>query len=344
MNDFRSGAPAAVVDSSLKSALQTMENAKQNAVLWFGEVLERRLYRELGYSSMQQYAEVELAFSKSRTGDFLSICRRLEKLPAVRKELSAGRLGYTKAREVVKVADAQNEREWVEVARTRSRRELEREVKRARQAARVSEQASLLPVQASAPPASPPVRVTLEMSATQFARYEALWERLRKLGHRGDRVDEMLEALGTLADVTESNQRGSAKPAPRGARPGAVIHIHECPTCKQAAVPTSRGEKPVDAERHRCDATVIEPEKRARQTIPPGLRRRIHERDRNRCQAPGCQRTQFLEIHHQRPVSRGGTNDPDNLVTLCRACHSLVHARRHDRQALDVVELQESGP
>lgn len=43
--------------------------------------------------------------------------------------------------------------------------------------------------------------------------------------------------------------------------------------------------------------------------------------------APGCGRTRFLEVHHLRPRSRGGSNDPDNLVTLCSTCHRHAHER-----------------
>ncbi len=52
-----------------------------------------------------QYAAVELEFSKTRTGDFLHLARKLEKLPRLKKEMEEGKIGYTKAREIVKVAD-----------------------------------------------------------------------------------------------------------------------------------------------------------------------------------------------------------------------------------------------
>lgn len=31
-----------------------------------------------------------------------------------------------------------------------------------------------------------------------------------------------------------------------------------------------------------------------------------------------------LDIHHKVPVSRGGGDEPDNLITLCRKCHKEV--------------------
>ena len=49
------------------------------------------------------------------------------------------------------------------------------------------------------------------------------------------------------------------------------------------------------------------------------LRRRILERDRWRCSR--CSRAGRLEVDHRQPVSRGGSNDPSNLQTLCVRCH-----------------------
>jgi 5-methylcytosine-specific restriction endonuclease McrA len=33
-----------------------------------------------------------------------------------------------------------------------------------------------------------------------------------------------------------------------------------------------------------------------------------------------------LEIHHVIPASRGGTNDPKNLVALCANHHRVLHS------------------
>ena len=34
------------------------------------------------------------------------------------------------------------------------------------------------------------------------------------------------------------------------------------------------------------------------------------------------------QVHHIVPLSEGGTNDPGNLLPLCRACHEAEHAAR----------------
>ncbi|MFE0327947.1 HNH endonuclease [Streptomyces sp. NPDC058960] len=65
---------------------------------------------------------------------------------------------------------------------------------------------------------------------------------------------------------------------------------------------------------------------RVRQAIK--LRYEILERDKKTCQdcgrIPGQGVT--LQVHHVLPVHQGGTNDPDNLVTLCSECHGGRHA------------------
>ncbi len=37
------------------------------------------------------------------------------------------------------------------------------------------------------------------------------------------------------------------------------------------------------------------------------------------------------EVHHIIPLSEGGTNKEQNLMALCKSCHSRIHAERGDR-------------
>ena len=58
------------------------------------------------------------------------------------------------------------------------------------------------------------------------------------------------------------------------------------------------------------------------------LQRRIRRRDRHFCQVPGCSRA-AVHAHHIIPRSRGGADDPSNLISLCAAHHLFgIHGGR----------------
>jgi 5-methylcytosine-specific restriction endonuclease McrA len=50
------------------------------------------------------------------------------------------------------------------------------------------------------------------------------------------------------------------------------------------------------------------------------LQRRIRARYRHFCQVPGCSRA-AVHAHHIKPRSQGGSDDPENLISLCAAHH-----------------------
>ena len=322
---YVSNQSAAHVHASLRSSLAAVDEAQKCAVLWFGEIMGRRLYRELGHASMNQYATEELGFSKSRTRDFMRLAKVLDGLPAVRAAVASGELGYTKAREVVGVATPETEDRWLAAAKG-TRKELVHEVKKARQAAKVDPgQGELLPAEPIVvAPREMPVRFQMDLTPEQEARRAALVEKLHKLGGvPTDRAELMLEALAALVEA--KGPRG-----PLTSRPPVQIHVHEEAATGRMTVQTDAGERELsraEAGRMRCDATICRHGHRNTNTIAPSTRREVIARDRHRCQAPGCNRTRFLEVHHAIPRASGGTNQPDNLTTLCAACHRLWHER-----------------
>jgi 5-methylcytosine-specific restriction endonuclease McrA len=55
------------------------------------------------------------------------------------------------------------------------------------------------------------------------------------------------------------------------------------------------------------------------------LRREILKRDQSRCQI--CGSTTNLQVDHITPISKGGSNSPRNLWTLCADCHTRKTGR-----------------
>lgn len=134
--EFRPGLAADQAHLALKTSVAIMNRAQHCAVLWFAEIMRRERYRELGFSRMRAYALEELGFSPTRAGDFVRLARKLDELPAVQQEMAAGKLGDTKARVIASVADPSNEKGWLKVARSQSRRALAATVHQARAVAK----------------------------------------------------------------------------------------------------------------------------------------------------------------------------------------------------------------
>lgn len=323
---FTPGQTPSQANNALKRAVRTYAQARHCAVLWFQDINSRELYRKLGYSSIYAYASQELGFSTSKTGDFLRLARALKNLPRLKQEMEEGRIGYTKAREIISVATPETEKDWVERARQNSRKKLSEDVRRARLEAKIKAGSQPgLPPQGKPgkiPAAVLKHRVSLEFTGDQLARWEALWEKLHKMGagpSAGGKADMVLEALEQLVSIPAG---------PEDSHPAVQIHVHQCPSCGQAEIPTQRGPVPLspgEVARLEEDAVIHQPGQRSRSAISPGVRREVLQRDRHRCQGPGCSNTRFLEIHHRVPQALGGSHDPGNLVTMCSACHRHIH-------------------
>jgi 5-methylcytosine-specific restriction endonuclease McrA len=245
--------------------------------------------------------------------------------------VAAGELGYTKAREIVSVATPETQDEWLKAAKG-TRKHLINEVKKVKRAAKVDPgQGELLP---SSPtvvaPRELPVRFQVDLTPEQEARRAAMVERLHKLGGvPTDRAELMLEAMAALLETKELQ----SQKCPRGhleSRPPVQIHVHENAATGRITVQTDAGERELsraESERIRCDAAICEQGGRNTTTIPPRVRREVLARDKHQCQAPGCGRTRFLEVHHITPRNQGGSNESENLMTLCASCHRLWHER-----------------
>lgn len=70
--------------------------------------------------------------------------------------------------------------------------------------------------------------------------------------------------------------------------------------------------------------------------IDPRTVRWVMERDAYRCRY--CRTHYSLEVDHVYPVSRGGKNDTENLVTCCRWCNARKGARTPEEAGMVILE------
>jgi hypothetical protein len=131
---------------------------------------------------------------------------------------------------------------------------------------------------------------------------------------------DMLPAAGQAASQGQG--------APAGTLPGLAAgpgrcHVEDGPAVSVTTMGMLTCEAALSWMTHDRDGTVLNVGRRTRRPTA-AIRRAVRERDACRCRFPGCN-SRRTDLHHVQYWSRGGQTKPENLLSLCRAHHRLVH-------------------
>jgi hypothetical protein len=142
-------------------------------------------------------------------------------------------------------------------------------------------------------------------------------------------VNVCTNASSTANTHAESASAHAAHGAEESPQPDGADVDAPAQAIDTAATPARVTVGPPEGSVARASATrcISPPESstRAKQTIPPTLRRAVLLRDQHRCRVPGCRNTIFVDLHHIQLRSEGGRNELTNLVTLCGSHHRAPH-------------------
>ncbi len=101
-------------------------------------------------------------------------------------------------------------------------------------------------------------------------------------------------------------------------------HLDDGPAISPAAAQAIACHATVSWMLHDHDGTLLDAGRRHRRATA-ALRRAVRERDKSRCQFPGCN-SRRTDIHHITAWANGGKTRLRDLISLCEAHHVIVHA------------------
>jgi hypothetical protein len=329
---------AFAVDCLLRRSERQAAAARLLAAQYLLDLAERRLFRELGYSSVMHYGTHALGLAPREVWERVRMARALQVLPGVVRAIRQGRLSWSKARELVRVATPETEAAWLARAARLSCRELE---------AAAAAHAPVEPAPAAASRyscrfiAANTVRVTVDLTHEQFALLDQALAAIRQRLGTEDTADALeLITRAYLARV------GEDVPALRQ-----HIVVHRCRACRTEWRETSKGSIPAaasstaptelvevdDDEEAAAEETKAERkpaggivgsshvETPRSRYVPRGVLWNVRWRDEGRCQVPGCLNGRWSQLHHIQFFSRGGRQQTRNLLTLCTQHHRQIH-------------------
>jgi len=261
------------------------------------EIDRTRLYRKFGSPSLFQYALQMLGLPESVAYRFITVARKAAQVPALQDALARNQISVAKASPIVSAVNPKNAGHLIEVAATQSKRLVETEV------------AKINPKPAKREYARPISLDLIELKVALSSRAFAKLKRAQEL--LAQRRNEHVNLAGSLEIIlTDYCQRHD--PVEKAKR--SQERTHEL----------SPG-RVVDRKIQKNGETQA-----MRQPLSASQRHQVNARDGGRCtfvDAKGnrCTNERWIQIHHIKPVSQGGGNDPENLTTLCYAHHDIVH-------------------
>ncbi len=249
----------------------------------------KRIFQDLGYSSVFHYATQALRLSDSQAYSFINVARKSKEVPELKKAITDGKLTVSKAHKIVSVIHKENSKEWIQKAATLTQKQVEREV--------VKENPLPATVERIRPLAEERSELRCGISSELEAKLKRAQDLLSQKRRKHCGIEETLEAVLSefleRVDPVQKAKRAAAKPSTK------PIH--------QQFLRTVAGRKP----------------------LPAALLHEIQLRDEGRCafvhQGERCRSERWLEIHHKQPLSQGGKDKLDNLVTLCSTHHKKWH-------------------
>ena len=316
------------------------------------------LYHRLGSSSIHVYAEKHFDRQSSWTYEALRVAEAVQYLPRLAAAFKEGTIGWSRLRELTRVASSETEGEWLEFGRKHRFKRVQAEVKDALQKHRK------LPRKGSYGLPAIRTRVFFELSPSEHDLVEkALGKVMAELSLRlrGEKVEPKAALLFLAKRVLETDPAEKCLPPlspPEGGLPEGyrereesiyTVLYHQCPGCRKSRLITAEGpvEVPtevverIEGEAERVEIApeeevaieIAEREVEGQLEIKPeidkpnssSLRRKVLLRDGLMCANPFCRKRLGLHAHHVRWRSKGGRTAVYNSAAVCAYCHSCIH-------------------
>lgn len=260
------------------------------------ELIDRhKSFYILKYSSLFEYATQGLGLSEAVAYIYIRVARVTRQVPALKDEIRGGHISVSKAHKIASVITSENQSRWLELAKSCSKNELEKQMALERPQEAICEKASLVSANNS-------LRVHLQLGVSEklMLQLRRVQDVLSQKRSRPVSLEEVLEEIVPVYLSKEDPLEIAKRQKVRGKLvPGRVSETG-----------ASEGREP----------------------IPSATRHRVILKFGGRCgyiDAHGkrCVNRRFLDTHHIKKISEGGTNDFENLILLCKGHHKMIHAQ-----------------
>jgi len=283
------------VHQSAMTLAKRHQEVESDLIMILEKVERLKVHRDFGLSPFQ-YATTVLKLDPAIAYALIAIVRKSKEVPELGMAVRENRLSAFKANRIVASLTPQNSSELIRFAETHSKNEIEAEIARRNPRAKTRDRIKNL-----SPDWNELKAAVSKETLEKLERVESL---LAQRGHQttwNDILDQAADAFLEKNDPVRKAERVQ----------------------KRKLLCPGREKQPLV----KINLTNLVPK---RVPLTAEQKRTVFLRDRGRCTHVGldgkrCNQDRWVDIHHVVHIKDGGTNDPDNLTTLCWSHHDLIH-------------------
>jgi len=283
------------------------------------EINKTGLALKLGFSDIFEYAIKVAGLSHSSVKLALRIGKRLEQMPTLKQSIE--KVGINKVEIVARVATPETEAFWVDKVENMSKNALTIAVKETKHKSKTG----------ITTPFAAPEKVKVELSHEAQKSFNRLKKQMQ-LNENCTAIEMMLKKLEEL--MNESNSKivlNQSKNQTYKIQNSKKVIKQTILITKNATGRVFQNSKSTTGRKFETQKSKTDKVKSKHQThesdvryVIAAIRKEVKNRSQSICEYKNCTKTAD-HIHHIIPFAISRSNDPSNLIALCKGHHEIMH-------------------
>jgi hypothetical protein len=309
-----------------RGAAQQFKKSEFELINMIQEIDEKKAYFEKNFTSTFRYCVGFLKLSDNVSLDFIAIARASKKVPDLKNAIQNELLTVSKARRITSVLTKENSSYWLGLAQNLSKDKLEKEIAKVRPQVLTPEKAKYVTEN----------RLKLELGISEeFMKtlkraQEILCQKSGSHKNFEATLGWALEEFVRREDPLNKAERAMNAKSEENAENAEIKRSKNITMGTNTSGGASEDNKSGDNKGGDTKSQVGPSRVFKRIPLDAKTKHMVNLRDEARCtfndeKGERCKERKWLHLHHKWPVSKGGNNQPQNLVSLCSGHHDLVH-------------------
>ncbi len=251
--------------------------------------MAKKFFYIINVRVLHEYCAKFLKLSNDVAYCFIRVARKSKEVPELKESLRRREITVSKAKRIAAVITKDNSKHWLDLAKKLSKSQLEKEIAKIAPQTATPEKVKYI--------SEDRLQITMGVSEKCMENFKRVQDLVSQKDRKAASLEISLESALEFYLKHHDPVEKAKRNIQRNIKPQMTTQLGPGPVTRR---------------------------------LPAQTKHQINARDQGQCthveEGKRCENKRWLETHHQIPLSQGGNNNLNNLVTLCWAHHRLRYS------------------